>query len=349
MILRLRFGGRQAVERKHRAVRIDRRAFAGRANVRGDAIPDRRGLHHRTDGQIELLRKLPVALVVRGHGHDGPGAVAHQHVVRDPHGNPLAVDRVDRVRAGEHAGFFLGEFGALQVGLPADLGAVLGDGLLVLVRREHVHQRMLGREHHVRRAEERVGPRGEHGQLRRPVDAMPLRHGVLRRVVRLVRVQRQRDEARRAVLEIFQDERDVRALAAADPVALQQLDRLRPVQAVEFVDEPFRVRRDPQHPLAHRAALDGKPADLALAVHDFLVRQHRAQRLAPVHRRFGDERQPHAVRVAAGVSGNRLGLVRRRVEPRFVQQPENPLRPLEITGVGRVDLAVPVVVEPDAL
>ena len=56
------------------------------------------------DRQPECPREFEVALVVAGHRHDRAGAVAHQHVVGDEDRDPLAVDRVDRVRAGEHAG-----------------------------------------------------------------------------------------------------------------------------------------------------------------------------------------------------------------------------------------------------
>jgi hypothetical protein len=47
---------------------------------------------HLDDRQVELLRELPVALVVGGHGHDGAGAVGREHVVGDPDrdaGSPL--------------------------------------------------------------------------------------------------------------------------------------------------------------------------------------------------------------------------------------------------------------------
>ena len=37
------------------------------------------------------------------------------------------------------------------------------------------------------------------------------------------------------------------------------------------------------------------------------------------------------------------------VEPRGVEQPEDPLRPLNEAGVGGVDLARPIVIEADAL
>ena len=49
----------------------------------GDVAARRRD-HRRTIGSPCCLRELEVALVVRGHGHDRAGAVAHQHVVGDP-------------------------------------------------------------------------------------------------------------------------------------------------------------------------------------------------------------------------------------------------------------------------
>ena len=72
---------------------------------------------HPDDRQVERLGELEVALVVAGHGHDRAGAVAHQHVVGDPDRDRLAVDGIDRVGAGEHAGLVLGQVGAVEVAL----------------------------------------------------------------------------------------------------------------------------------------------------------------------------------------------------------------------------------------
>ena len=49
-----------------------------------------RGIHrtnHRADRNAVLPAEFEIALVVRGHGHDGAGAVAHQHEVADPDGH----------------------------------------------------------------------------------------------------------------------------------------------------------------------------------------------------------------------------------------------------------------------
>ena len=61
-----------------------------------------------------------------------PRAVAHQHVVGDPHRDLFAVDRVDGVRAGEHAGLLAVLVLAVDVLLGGRLTPVLGDGVGVL-------------------------------------------------------------------------------------------------------------------------------------------------------------------------------------------------------------------------
>ena len=56
------------------------------------------------DRQAERAGELEVALVTARHRHDRPGAVAHEHVVGDPHRDLVTVDRVGGVRAGEDTG-----------------------------------------------------------------------------------------------------------------------------------------------------------------------------------------------------------------------------------------------------
>ena len=74
--------------------RIERGAVV-RCRGAAPAAGDPRRLDHGDDGQAVELREILVALVVGGHGHDGAGAVAHQHVIGDPDGHARAVDRVD--------------------------------------------------------------------------------------------------------------------------------------------------------------------------------------------------------------------------------------------------------------
>ncbi len=100
---RFGFGG-------HDAARFVAGESGVRAGLFDDAIVGKRFFHgggigqsavdgtdNRADGDAVLLAELEVALVVRGNGHDGAGAVAHQHEVADPDGELLAAIRIDGV------------------------------------------------------------------------------------------------------------------------------------------------------------------------------------------------------------------------------------------------------------
>ena len=76
-------GDAQAVQADLVVGAVDGRALA---DVRL-ALPALGRLDRAHDGQVEDLGERPVALVLAGHGHDRPGAVAHQHVVGDEHGD----------------------------------------------------------------------------------------------------------------------------------------------------------------------------------------------------------------------------------------------------------------------
>ena len=165
--LRLGLGGGQAVEETG----IDGDALAGERRAGAVSLVAQAAARTASDsttsmiGRSNFTREFVIALVVRGHGHDRAGAVAHQHVVGDPDRDLLAVDRIDRVGAGEDAGLALGESVRSRSLLFATSALYFCDGLALLGRGEFLDQRMLGREHHVGRAEERVGPRGEDGEL----------------------------------------------------------------------------------------------------------------------------------------------------------------------------------------
>jgi len=109
----------------------------------------------------------------------------------------------------------------------------------------------------------------------------------------------------------------------ADPVALHRLDLVGPVQVVEILEQSIGVGGDAQHPLAHRLAHDLEATDFADPVDDLFVGEHGAERGAPVDGSLGDV-------------GQAL----------LVELEEDPLRPLEVVGIGRGDLARPVVAEP---
>jgi hypothetical protein len=210
------------------------------------------GVHHDPYVQPVSTGEVQVALVVRGHRHDRPGAVVGQHVVGGPDRDQLAVDRVDRVPAQEDAGLLA--FG----GLPLDVGQ-LPDLLHVSAElgqavrgADLLGQRRVGRHHEERGPVQRVGPGGEHGD-------------------RLVAA--------------FDREADLGTLGAADPVALHQQDPVRPavLELLGVLEQPVGVFGDLEVPLVQHPAHHVGPAALALSGDDLLVGQHGLVDRAPVH------------------------------------------------------------------
>ena len=120
--------------------------------------------------------------------------------------------------------------------------------------------------------------------------------------------------------ELLDPEQDLGALGAADPVALARLDRVRPVDGLEIVEQRLRVVGDPEEPLLHQARLDLGAAALAAPVVHLLVREHRLVVRAPLDRR--------ALPVG---------------EPALEEAQELPLLPAVVVGVVRGERARPVV------
>ena len=87
-------------------------------------------------------------------------------------------------------------------------------------------------------------------------------------------------------------EQDLGALGAADPVALPRLDRVRPVDRLQVVEQRLRVVGDPEEPLLHQARLDLEAAALAAPVAHLLVREHGLVVGAPLHGSALAVRQP---------------------------------------------------------
>ena len=112
---------------------------------------------------------------------------------------------------------------------------------------------MLGREHEERRAEQRVGPRREDGDV---------------------------------LAELLDPEEDLAALGAADPVALHRQHALGPrLEQRHLVEQPVGVVGDLEDPLLEVARLDLGAAALAVAVDHLLVREHGLVVRAPLDRR----------------------------------------------------------------
>ncbi len=272
---RLGVGDVQPVERDALVGAVDRDAVAEERLVVRVALGR---LDGADDRDVELLGELPVARVLPGHGHDGAGAVAHQHVVGDEDRDALSRQGIRRPRAGEDTGLVLALGLALDVTLARRRELVCRHGLLrgrarvgvrplpgvlgpigpVALRHQGVDERVLGRDDHEGRAEDRVGARRE------DVDAVLL--------------ARAGDDG----------EGDAGALGPADPVALHELDLLGPVDTVEVVGQAVGIRRDAHLPLAEVAPEDREVAALGAAlVGDLLVGEHGAEAGAPVDRRLG--------------------------------------------------------------
>ena len=244
-------------------------------------------LDHLHDGQAEGGGEVPVALVMAGHAHDDAGAVAHQHVVGNENGDVLAGDGMDGLDALQpDAGLVLVQLAALEVGLPGGLLPVclhsVPVGQLVLPLGEIG---MLGRDDHIGHAEQGVAPGGVNGQL----------------------------------IAVSSGEVHLGTFAAADPVALLNLDPLDIVHIVQIVDQTVGILGDGQHPLALFLADDLAAAALADALHNFLVGQHALAAGAPVH--------GHGCLIGKAL---------------LEQLEEDPLGPLVVAGVRGVHHPVPV-------
>ena len=235
---------------------VDQGALAGgrRAGDRGIFLA---GVQHGPDRQVEGPGEVEVALVVGRDGHDGARAVVGQDVVGGPDGQLLAVERVDRVAAGEDAGLLALGGLAFDLGQRLDLFAVGVQGGGVLLGDQFDGERRVGGDDEERGAVQGVRAGGEDGDVLGGLAAVGLDHEV-----------------------------DVRALGAADPVLLHGQDALGPVPAqfVHVIEQPVGVVGDLEVPLVQRLLGDGRAAALAGAVDYLFVGQHGLVLGAPVDR-----------------------------------------------------------------
>ena len=305
-------------------------------------------LDHRDDLQSEVTGEGPVARVVRRNGHDGARSVAREHVVGNVDRNGFVREGVDGVGACRNAAYALRVGDAVALRTLFGLADVLLDGGLVLGRRQFADPLVLGGDDHERHAEDRVGTGGE--DLQFPV----------------------------AVLDV---EEDLGALRAADPVALDLLQRVAPFEFVQSVEHALGVGRHAQKPLFHALLLDRIAAADRKSVVHFVVGQHGPQLRTPVDLGVGAEGEavvlkdlfllPLAFGVPFGGREVHLGraggvqplgaarfegggqfrdgarLLFRTVVPMGEHLEERPLRPLVVSGVARAHLAVPVERESD--
>ena len=280
-----RLRGGHAVEE----ARIDHPAVAFIGGVGDDeglrVLPGR--AHDRDVAERVFVDEVEVALVVRRAAEDGAGAVVHEDEIGDVDRQlPRRVERVERRDAGVEAHLLGGiDLGLRGAAVPAFLDEC-GKLRILLCRRGG--KRMIGRERHEFRAEQRVRPRGEDLEL-----GFALR--------RRLRIEREADQ---------------QPLGAADPVLLHQPHFLRPAfELVERVEQFLRIVGDLEEPLRQLALLDHGAGAPAAAVDHLLVRQHRLVDRVPVHLRLApldqagtQEIEEHRllVLVVGGVAGRDL-------------------------------------------
>ena len=77
----------------------------GRPRLHGILAP--RHVDDRLDRQVILLGEFEIPLIVRGHPHHRAFAVAHEHIVADPHRNGRTGDGMTHRQAGRHSLLFL--------------------------------------------------------------------------------------------------------------------------------------------------------------------------------------------------------------------------------------------------
>ena len=215
----------------------------------------------RHDRQIILAGKLKVALVAAGNGHDGAGAVVSHDVVGNPHGDLFAVNGVHHVAAGKGTVLLESALGTLDGRNVLGVLNDLGDGRLVLrALDELVQTGVLGSQDKEGDAKERVGARGEDGDL-----ALVALDGL--------------------AIGIAQGKVDLGALRATDPVGLHLLDALGPAgELLQVVEQLLGVLGDLVVPLLKVALLGLGAATPALALGHLLVSQNGLAGGAPVNR-----------------------------------------------------------------
>ena len=162
---------------------------------------------------------------------------------------------------------------AFALGFLGGGGLVRRYGALLFGGGEHFHQFMFRRQDHEAHPVDGVRSGREHldGALRQALDA---------------KVHR-------------------RAFAAANPIALGFLDAVRPIEAIQVVDQALGEGRNAHDPLAHPLADHGVTAALAQAVFDFVIGQNRTEGGAPIDLAVGEVGQPELhqnVRLRDGIA-----------------------------------------------
>ena len=230
---------------------IDERAVLGVLGFpgAGDRVAERMA-HHRRNRQAVLSGEGIVALVVCRHCHHRTLAIAHQHVVRDPHRKLRAGERMGDEDARRHALLLdLRKLGFHHRAALAflDEGREFGVGLRRMQR-----DRMLGGDCAEGGAHQRIGTRGENPERTRLAGQLV-------------------------------GEGETNAFRAADPVLLHELHLLGPSgQAVQCREQLLRILGNTEEVHRDLALFHHRAGAPATAFDDLLVRQHRLVNRVPV-------------------------------------------------------------------
>ena len=238
-------------------IRIEQNAIARIGLVAdGEALRvSARRQHDRAHGTPIGAREFEIALIVRGTAEDRAGAVLHQNEIGDVDGKLSTLDHGMRdAHAGIEALLLLRlQFGEARAVTVTFLDERFGFGVRL---GDDARKTVIGRDRQERRAEQRIGTRGE------DLDDL--------------------DAFRRGTGD--RREADEQSLRAPDPVRLHQADFVGPaLERVERIEQLLRVGGDLEHPFGLLALLDERAGAPAAAVDHLFVREHGAVYRVPIH------------------------------------------------------------------
>ena len=212
-------------------------------------LTDIGSLDKRDYRQVEVLGESIVTAVVCRYSHDGSRAISGEHILRNPNRNTVACERVDGIRAREHARYMMvGHTFKLSTAL--HIGKVFVDIGLLVVCSQFLYELALRCQHHERNSEHRIGTCCEDSEV---------------------------------LVAVLDGELHLRSFRPSYPVALRLLDGIAPLDSVQSVEKPLCVCRHTKAPLLHLPLHDRVSATYADTIDHLVVGKHGAKTSTPVH------------------------------------------------------------------
>ena len=224
--------------------------------VGAGAFGDVMAFENRRDVQPKGAGKLPVPLVSGRDSHDSTGSISGENVIGNPNGHRCSRERVQGTgtrEAPSHAAVASHPF-ALAPG--SGFLLIGSNGILMLSRCDVLDELVFWGQHKEVGAVEGVRPCGKHldGPAFVVLDVKPqLCSGRL-----------------------------------ANPVALYLFDAVRPIDAVQTLEQTVSIGRDAHHPLAHFFAHHRMSSALTQPPDDLIVGQYSAQSRTPIDLAVGE-------------------------------------------------------------